>query len=638
MNLPSNASDDAQLLWPAYEPDIDEGLLGWVAQNASEQFIASTFLILRVAGQAYRNKRHERKSGGLDPDRLAGVMMTTPELVRQRLYDPVDRNASKVRFFGATVPTWHIDSNVRRFSPASLTARCRHRGSWEHQLVPFCTRSWEFLASRCPRPNCLAVQGWYWAAGIANCDQCSEPLTDGHRRLVPEEWRDTLRFVAGLVSSDPNEVAASERMLPLCFKNEDRGEIFDLVLHLAGLSSQLLISCKTIKWWTRRPFRLAYNLYLAGNVVLGWPDAFAAHLGRLANRRLETTDVLRHRAAGFSLRTDHLEQGSLAHRLLTEAASKMQADGTGRYAGNHEAYSIRTVMEKLGSDTAQVARDRRAGLLSTKPLLRHHKIVPAFDRKEIDGLQDALHHRISVPKIGVLLGIPSYAVEHLVCLDLLVHNDRPYLATRRRWPFLDERDVQRFTTNLTSQADEPDTSFCFSVTACMKMVGGRLKPWSTALEALYNRKFPFAVRAGAEPLAKRLVIRAEDVSAITACPSPLISEFPIAHERLISRPEALDVLNLGLPQTAHLAPLMTKNSAGEEGLPLDVLIGVAQQRIAGAEIIARWEVKASMIQHVLRRAGVPRDSKLGWAREAATAVMNADYRKRGGLGSCLLEI
>lgn len=621
MSIPSNASADTQLLWPAYQPDSDEGLLGWVAQNASEQFIASTFLILRAAGQAYRNKRHERKSGGLDAERLAEVMMTTPDLVRERLYDPVD-DTGKVRFFGATVQKWHINSNVRRFSPASLRQRCRHRGSWEHQLIPFCMRSWEFLASRCPRPDCRATQGWYWAGGIANCDHCSEPLTEGRRRLVPEEWRDSLRFAAGLVSSDPSESEASMRMLPACFKNEDRGEIFGLIVHLAALSNHLPISSRNIKWWTRRPFRLAYNLHRAGNAVLGWPHGLETHLGNLANQRVSTIDVLRHRAAGFSLRIDHLEQGSLAHRLLIEAARKMQADGVGRHAGNHEAYSIRTVMEKLGSDTAQVARDRRAGLLSTKLMLRHHKIVPAFDRQEIDRLQEALRHRISVPKIGLLLGIPSYAVEHLAHLRLLTHNDAPYLATRRPWPFIDERDVHQFKGELMARAVDLDASFRFSLSDCMKMVGGRLKPWSAALAELHGGKLPFAVRGGTGPLSRRLVVRADHVTSILACSSPVISEFPARDGRLISRPEALDVLNLGLPQTADLAPLMITNSEGDKGIPLDVVVEIAHQRIAGAEIIARWEVKSCMLSHHFRRAGVHKDSKFGWGREAATKTLD----------------
>lgn len=617
--MSARSATDAQLLWPPEPPHGDEGLLAFVTRCAADQFIASQHLIMRQAGQVHANRPTARLNGDLDVARLAHCLMVEQIEIERRNYPKVG-DGGRLSFFGAHVPAWHVWSMTRRFSPASLREAPYGRGGWEHALIPFCSQSWEYLMERCPDPTCRAVQGWRHTTGFENCDRCGGPLADAARRTVPEKWRSALSFVAGLVSACPSAAEEAEARLPPELEGMNRGEVFELVLRLFPLCGHKELSNRTTRWWRKRPFRLSAALAEAGEMVLGWPHAVADAVARNIGRRTGRNRNSLHRKACTFFAARWAPEGSMMARVVKQLALANQADGPGRESCSATSLSITVVARRLGNGTALIAEARRMGALKTSLMLRGSELVPAFCREEIDMVEDLLGHRMAPWECATLFGIPGYSVEHMAELGELEHEDHPYLATRHPlWPYLDERKVATYVSAFQAGAiDATELADPIPLTSMMKGFGGRLKPWASALSAMRAGVVRYALMPEAAPLAQRIMVSADQRDLIVALPSPLTSQSAEGGPRMLTRGDALEVLNQSYKLYPFLAPYEQKPTSRDRRiLSAAMIVAIGTELIAASEIEARYGLKAPAMAHLFKRVGLERRLGLGWPRAAA---------------------
>lgn len=615
----------SELLWPPPPPYEDEGLLSFVTRCAADQFISSQHLIMRVAGQVHANRPTARMNGALDVDGLAACLMTDRSEIERRNYELIE-SSGRLSFFGAALPSWHIGSSSRRFSPASLRDTPYGPGSWEHELIPFCRKSWEYLTDRCPSQDCRAIQGWRHTTGFENCDRCPAPLTDSTRRTVPAEWQPALSFVSGLVSSCPQAAAEAAGRLPPMLTGMNRGEVFELALRLLPLFGHKSLSRRTVSWWRSRPFRLSAALAQCGEAILGWPESIVTITSRDIGRRSGRNSNTLHNKAGTFFAARWAPADSMTARVVRELAKANQA-GSGRESCTATSLSISVVARRLGSGTGPVAQARRSKALKTSLMLRGTELVPAFDRQEIDYLEDRLRNRISASECAARLGIPGYAIDHMVELGELSHNKHPYLALRHPGrPFLDEREVARYEASLQTNIDPAETISLVSLTSIMKQIAGRLKPWATVFKELRSGSIPYAIRPDATRPADAIMVASDATDSILLLASPSVDCPVSGGPRMLTRSDALEVMNQKQKLSAMLAPFEQKSVGRDHRIvPASIMVALSSELIAAPEIEARYGIKPPAALRMLERAGVGRRQGLGWPRNAATAAIEQNF-------------
>ncbi len=261
-----------------------ESLDGYVARVAAAHHMPRMAKITEVTGDIQSDRPHASFCDDTGLEILADCLGVSPEITR--LHSPLwSPDARMLNLFGTVVPREFLQFSYRRFSPKALSMSAHHRGLWQVRQLPICTETWEYLEEHCPNPSCRRRQIWRRTAGIDLCDYCAEPLTRAQAIPVPENLRECLGMLVGLIHHDPDRRRIARCHLPPDLAELNGGHLLELACTLAPVVDRRVTSLFGDRSLCLDSARNHVVPALAATwpFLAGWPGAIEQHVAEKLN-------------------------------------------------------------------------------------------------------------------------------------------------------------------------------------------------------------------------------------------------------------------------------------------------------------------------------------------------------------------
>lgn len=592
----------------------DESFNGGLARWASERFIDRLIDVTAIAGVEYGHRQDAAlfRLGGMDA--LAEAVGVPVEALIRRATPPVGAGGAHL-FFGIAIPRHDLEVQHRRYSPAALAIHPYDRAIWHVRTLPTCVETGQFLIDSCPSPECGVRQGWYHTPGIDRCDRCLEPLVLAESGTVPDEQRIPLDLAIGLVHPDHLKRSASLGQLPDRVAVLGPSGAYELLMRLLPVACPDLPRRHLLH--TAAPAKLAEAMAGAWPLLATWPAGFIAHADKLimaAPRRHIDGN------SGATVRFLNLARSNSAPAPVAIAIGEVRAQldlaENPSLAKRNE--TVKQVARVVGRGTAIVAGLRRHGAIPARFAINKGRPVALLDGAEIEAIEATLDDRMPLEKARLPLGVSVHGIEQLVSLGHLQELAHPFFRARYGAMQISAASVGNFLRAVEAAAGIADDRPRISLHSAFKAVGGRLKPWGPAFDALLSARVGFTLVPGDEPISKRMMLRPNACVVLAELTfSPL--QFPqIAFETAMSKIDAMETLNLGASQvTQLLSPIKTKTGTHARTVPVDYVERLARDHITSTELAARRGVSMKRAYHDAISVGVPIKGRGGFCRERA---------------------
>ncbi|WP_375270236.1 hypothetical protein, partial [Sphingomonas sp.] len=284
------------------------------------------------------------------------------------------------------------------------------------------------------------------------------------------------------------------------------------------------------------------------------------------------------------------------------------------------------VAKAIGRGTKPTVELRRKGAFQTIGVARGSVLVPVFERNEVLQVIANIHNRLDLNQVSAPFGLPYYAVEQLSAIGRLPLLGHPYFALRYSVP----------QTTTSARADlvskiiggrTIDLPRAMILVDLMHMVGGRLKPWDTVVEAMLAGDLPYDVVDGCQPLFHRVRVRRVDLLSLIGpslardgaktSSSSRAADFPFS--TLMTKRDAAEVLNLSARQgTEVLRGYPTGNLPVVPIADVEVL---ARRFVTNIELAVRMGVPHQRVRMAARILGAKRTSEAGYERDLEAALV-----------------
>jgi hypothetical protein len=593
-----------------HRPRQGESLSGFVARAAAQEDLPNVHELTSMAGIVW-SQRPEPSRGDCDLEPLARFLRLAPSELSDRSYPRDPHRLGRRLYFGASVDRRHLVHGERRFSPATLREEATHLATWQLRPFPFCERSGELLVSHCSDAQCGTRQGWYHAAGIALCDVCGEPLQRAGAGRVPEQNLGDLRSALGIVHPDPERRRASFAVLPPALREADPGDALDLLVAVAGVHSPA-IRCRADTRIIRRgadPLAVCAAMAEAWRIAIRWPQGFedlAAH--RIATRAGRFGDG----NGGATMHFLDLPSNPAAPAPLSALVSDLRrslGQAGQRGIGSNPASSLPHLT------ATGLVRMRREGALATVFALVDGEPQPLLVRSEVQALSAALKRSVPNGTAASRLGVTEDGVRQLVAADLLA-TVRASAMRREREQKIDIASVEELTGRFESSAASLGEGWLL-LTAVLRMIGGREKPWAPIVQVLLAGTVRFALGAGARPLLGRVSVEPQAVTSLIGLETPELGS--ARGPDRVTRTDALVLLNL---HQRHAASVLARWPEGPgRVVPVEELLELARDRISLGEVAARMDVHAVEVKRMMWRLGIESDGPLASRQEVERAML-----------------
>ncbi|MET4593524.1 MULTISPECIES: TniQ family protein [unclassified Sphingomonas] len=483
-----------------------ESLDGYVARVAAAHHMPRMAQITEVTGDIQLRRPHASFCDDTGLEILADCLGIS--LASARLQAPLwSRDSRMLNLFGTAVPREFLQFSYRRFSPTALSMSAHHRGLWQVRQLPICTETWEYLEERCPNPFCRRRQVWRRTPGIDLCDYCAEPLTRAQAVPVPENMRDGLAMLVGLIHHDPDKRRLARRHLPPELSDLGGGHLLELACALAPVVEHRVGSLLRHNSLCLDSARDVVVPTLAATwpFLTGWPGAVEEHVadklnlgGRKKGGRTRKAfyEVLCDRNGP---RVSPAVQKLLFH--LFERCQKARSRGV----------TIVEMTKLTGADRRTLLDMRKAGKLPSFLALDGIRLQVLVDREAVAPMLTRSRTRLRLVHAGEMLGTPTYAIRELAHLGLVAvasvppgRGDYLHLAVCRD-------SLEAFRSKLSRRLSQSKGEYPVRLTEAMRGIGGRPKPWARVLQAIVEGDLAASVVDGDAPLAQRITIRSEKI-------------------------------------------------------------------------------------------------------------------------------
>lgn len=606
-------------------PREDESLIGLVIRAAATNHIDRTVTIVKAVSEVAH--AHVNLAARIDVDfaQLAWATRVAPHEVEVRRYAAINitPDLPGVMFHGASVPSYDLRLKARRLAPAWLSGSPYHSALGHHGLVTHCPVSGEILINQCPR--CGAGLTWS-GTSITGCRACGLDLRGHAAEKVPEATRRSTRLMIDLVHPHPARSSKAASSLPDSLRHLDRGTTFELGWRLGCLFTGIGLKDRDGAW--KLPVDSRLSILTAGSRALAsWPmslqDAIAGRLDRHGGGGVAilVEDIrthLRARNAPAELRRIVLEA---LPALATSKAAAVKAvvdDG----ANAAEATRVLGVSQRIFE---RLAKARELKVVLNSGSVNNHRIIHGA---ALAPLAAMIADRVSVGTISQQLGISRHGVEQLCCLGVI----EPLYDTAMRTAFADDHVRRSDYETLLDEIDRAarrwatldQSASTISLRRAVMTIGRREKPWGLILRAMRDGTLPFRLR---EPTANgdlvdRVVLEERDIPKVTAMVFLRGRHPDFPFEDRIKRQDVEELLNLK-PKRFQQALLQGEVKRGEDRLyDLGAMIGLAEEKISGGEILARWSADGRTMPQPFRgRKRLERPRHLGWDRNLVEMMM-----------------
>ena len=610
-----------RVLFPS-APERGESLMGYIARVADDNALGSTAPILARGGYPHC-RFFEVAERHLDrlPD-LARVLGTSDDRLLEMTYRamPKTRGPAALDFFGATVVASDIISHTRRISPTTLRSTHVHRAIWQHGLLPYCPHSLEQLIEVCKK--CGAKLSWYHAVGIDHCGRCEADLLQQSSDQIPSAYADGYLRMASLLDPCADSVSMPSHDE---LRSIGRGACFELGWNLGWALSEIPETGRSFHK-KQSASLIAGVLHKGDEILRSWPGGL--HLA--LERRLESLHPAEQRKVLARLRRTALVKLAWPAVTATLLSAAPELFAPGRKVRRQLVRNVvngTQAMQQIGINAADFALLNRSDLLPATLKSGTARNCDDFDADRIRLIANAMNSRFPGASVSERLGLTFHGAEQLVCLGLLDEVNDP--AVRFLHPSLqvtqDSFDalVDRITT--TARTDDLPTAVV-ALTAALRAIGGREKPFGPILVKMLAGNFPYWIDPRSARLAQRIIVRLEDISELTALifdrdTYPRFSFSPTMNGRDVG--STLNLSPRPLPSAVEEELGITP---GWKTLPVGDVLNLAKERIAPGEVAGRWlDCHPRTTATFLAEAGIRRMSAAGWRRHEVEAYFEGHH-------------
>jgi hypothetical protein len=489
------------------QPYPGESLYGLIAAVTAENDLVRVALIAGDGERAHGQRPMLTGAGADELLPLAEMLEIDISELVLRSYRTVADNPGRRTFFGTTVARVDVRRDARFFSPGALARQPFHRAMWQLR-IPFDIETGEILLSKCPL--CSRTQRWRHSAGIAFCDGCGDSL-DQQTDRIEDDVLPEAALAVGLTHTDPDVRARSLAMLPEEIASLGPAAAYELLLRLVPVVEPGCTWTRGDRLWRNDPHGIARGMQGAWRLLASWPEAMTDRISRdIATSSTRHTDGNRGETVRFlKLRdSDHLPQN--LRSVIRRLRDSIDLAGPHGAAVRGRTMICKEVSSLLGIGTAQLVAMRRRGVFRTIGVAKGPILVPAFDREEVLQVTSDYRRRQPLLRANGVLGLPYYAVEQLCALGHLPLLSHPYFDARYGKPQTTEDAIKALVGRLTGghSPGEPDA---IPILSAMQMVGGRLKPWDSVIEAMLSGVLRYSLVDHPGPLFDRIRVRREDL-------------------------------------------------------------------------------------------------------------------------------
>ena len=593
----------------------------WAADNGVERMLDLT----RVAGVSWG---HRQSAASADEDSitaLAEEMEIDPAGLLSRAIPFVgDQLGSygKRRFQGLELPVTFIENQARRYAPAALAlpGGAYHRALWDLRLLPICTETGQLLLDRCQGPICDHQRvGWRHTMEIDRCEHCMVDLTTSAAEFIPAELLEALQAPAGLF--DRSRRPASLARLPATLTGDGGQLAVDLLIRLLPVIDPALSDFGAAPL-RADPRRLCEAIAQSWHVMEGWPHRFLdLALMRVINRTKRHDDG----NDGETMRFLKIEASYRTSSALAAIAAGIR-DGLDLNGPNGPAilaatYTTKQGAKALGLQTTIITDIRRKKALRNVLILDQNRPQALFDRAEIFAIREMMDGRIGFDNMRAELGISHHGVEQIADMGLVEVLTHPFIAERYDCMQATRASFDRLLADLHAAAASSLCGPTKPLVMAMKAVGGRLKPWGPAFEALLLGHIPFHIEPGDDPLVWRIQVPTAAVATLAGLTFRPCVPPTIVFSTMMSKLDAMEALNSAPRQITEIfAHVPTGRGGFGPSLSVDDVLDIAETRITASELAIRRGVALSTATADARRLGVPSHGAAGFCRTTAEAA------------------
>ena len=483
-----------------------ESLDGYVARVAAAHHMPRMAQITEVTGDIQMERPHASFCDDTGLSILADCLGVSPEITR--LHSPLwSPDSRMLNLFGTAVPREFLQFSYRRFSPTALAMSAHHRGLWQVRQLPICTETWEYLEERCPNPNCRRRQVWRRTAGIDLCDYCAEPLMRARAALVPENIRDGVAMLVGLIHHDAEKRRIARRCLPPALSGLGGGHLLELACALAPVVDQRvgsLLRHRSLCLGGAQEI-VVPALAAVWPFLTGWPGAVEKYVAEKLN--------LGGSEKGGSTRKAFYEVLSDRNgRRVSPEVQKLFLHLFERcQSARSRGMTILKMANLTGADRRTLLAMRKAGKLPSFLALDGIRLQVLVDREAVAPMLICNKNRLRLIYAAEMLGTPTYAIRELAHLGSVAVASVPpgrgdYLQLAV-W----QESVDDFVGKLSHQLSQSKGNYPLRLTEAMRGIGGRPKPWAKVLRAIAEGDLAASVVGGDAPLAQRITISSEEI-------------------------------------------------------------------------------------------------------------------------------
>lgn len=457
------------------------------------------------------------------------------------------------------------------------------RAIWEISDLPYCIEGWDILQSHCP---CGAKQGWTRMTKVHCCDDCGRPLADRVKPIpIPVNFRPALELPALLLSPLANHQERGLAMLPAQVSGQERSTVYDTII---------AISKALTPRGTSADMARTEALHVAASAVLAWPDGM-----------------------------DDVAKPSW---IPTKAWGRLLA----RYdrLGRVDPSDVKLVGIREAVATGRASRSIILAFQADGHLSKHNLELPgrgsfeAFDVAELKSFAEAYSDRLTRNAIAKLTGLPLYAIEQVIALDLLSANG---LRLTSEDPIVSRADFQSFVQQLedvaTSRAGPEASRDYVPLQQASCAIGGTLKPWGKIFKAMLCGELTFAISSGAAPLVRRMSLAEEDIGKLRTLTHESNERATTSSAATVHKQDALEILNIK-GDTPVIEGLPFRREVSGKIYQLDAVLDRARSVITLPEIAQRTRWSISRAHKELLQRDVPLLYPGCWCRDTTEGQLD----------------
>ncbi|WP_375427884.1 hypothetical protein [uncultured Sphingomonas sp.] len=405
-----------------------------------------------------------------------------------------------------------LELDRRRVSPITLQRSDYHRMAWLNVMLPYCPESLERLMDSCPR--CHERLGWRTTFGIGWCEHCERELPPSCEAALPSELAEEYRFFASLASTDPEHRAGAVARLPTRLRQLAPAELIRLVLRVGWICRDEPLGRTMQKEFVRFAPELRASIITTGTDLLkDWPDGIRGWAMAQSQRYADDIDgytklryCLKRIGNGNSVAGQQRE-------LMAETFPDLFKSFGHGFAGSERYYLTAQVAPMLGIPVNRLARLRQAGCMDYTELpSRKERLRIRYDADQVDRIANALRGSCSIASCTGAVGLPSYAIEQMVCMGVLEQEVHPAVLLLHDRPRVRRASVELTLERLRAcyRKDPPHGLMPLKLAA--NRIGGRLKPWGTMYVAMLSGDLPIWHRKEARSPLRAILVRPESLA------------------------------------------------------------------------------------------------------------------------------